>query len=188
MDNIGIELFSEYLDELFPKEYAKDTSLDSSSLAQASLAAYMNFIYNGSEVTRSYHFGIMKQAQKMLVVFASLFSIVTVFLCAMIGYIIVLGRFDAKELIPIVAAVMAQLFSGTLTVLTQKLLKSRDAFFQKNVEVEHFSKILGLIQTVKEEEKRLPFIERIVYGYCDREYNSDKKEETIIDKEKQADQ
>ena len=70
---------------------------------------------------------------------------------------------------------IGQIFSGALTLVTQKLLKSRDDFFKQNVEVEHFSKILGLIQTVSDEEKRFPLIEKIVKGYCDHAYDNTRK-------------
>ena len=170
MDKKQDNPFSPYMDSIFPEDYKKDTNVDSASQAQATLSAYTNFLFNGSEITRSYHFGIMKQAQALLTVFSALFSIVTLFLCVMIGYVIITNNINSKTIIPIITAVAGDIFSGAMTCIMQHLLKSRDDFFRENTKVEHFSKVLGLVQTVKEEKNRLPFIESIVYGYCNKEY------------------
>ena len=132
------------------------------------LNCYLDFIFKGSDVTRSYHLEVIKQAQLLLLVFSGLFATVTIYLCVIIAVVAFTEITFAETLIPIIIGGIADLFSGVLVLVLQSLIKSRDHYFDKNIESEHFSKVIGLIQTIKEDRDKLPFIEKIVDGYCEK--------------------
>lgn len=166
------DIFNKYKSKIFNTEYTKDIKVDKSSQTQSVLSDYMDFIYNGSEVTRLYHYDIMKQAQLLLSVFTTLFSLVTIFICVMIGIIIISNKYETITLIPLLTGIATDLFAGTLILVMKSLLKSRDGFFKENIESEHFSKIIGLIQMLKEDSDKIPFIEKIVDNYCKSHSNT----------------
>lgn len=159
-------IFDDVLQEIFSKENAKDKSVDSAHQTQTILAEYMQFIYNGSEITRSYHFSIMKQAQILLVVFTALFTLSTLFLLTVIGIIIFTMVSFSEFLIPLISGAITDIFSGILILVMKNLLKSRDDYFKESVKSEHFSKIVGLIQTIKSEDEKTKLINIIIEDYC----------------------
>ena len=160
------DIFCDFKTQIFKKQNTKDNTVDSSSQAQSTISAYMDFVYNGSAVTRRYHYEIMKQAQLLLVVFSALFIMVTIFICIMIGFVIIRGNYKTATLIPLLAGIGTDLFSGALIIVMKSLIKSRDDFFKENVKAEHFSKIIGLIQTIEKDSDKKDFIKKIVDDYC----------------------
>lgn len=160
------KIFDDVLKEVFSKENSKDKSVDSSYQAQAILTEYMQFIYNGSQITQNYHFAIMKQAQLLIAVFTALFVLSTLYLCVVIGIIIFTMVSFAEALIPLLTGAITNIFSGILILVMKSLLKSRDDYFKESVKSEHFSKIVGLIQTIKSEEEKAKLINKIIDDYC----------------------
>lgn len=167
------EVFKNYKTKIFNTEYTKDNAVDNSSQAQTAISEYMHFVYNGSEITRYYHFNIMKQAQLLLVVFTALFSITTIFILIMIGVIIISKNYNSVTMIPLLAGLATDIFSATLILVMQNLLKSRDVFFRENIKAEHFSKIIGLIQTIEKDSDKKEFIKTIVDNYCNEKMPHD---------------
>lgn len=161
------DIFSDYRTQIFSSRNKKDMTVDDSSEAQSTISAYMNFIIDGSKVTQSYHFSIMKQAQSLIVLFSVIFFLVTIFICVMIGYIIISNTYQAATLIPLLSGLATDVFSGSLILVMKNLMKSRDEFFKENVKAEHFSKIIGLIHTLQEDKDKIPFIKTIINDYCD---------------------
>lgn len=160
------DIFSEYRTQIFSAKNKKDITVDDSSEAQSTISAYMKFIIDGSKVTQSYHFSIMKQAQSLITLFSVIFFLVTIFICIMVGYIIISNNYQAATLIPLLTGLATDIFSGSLILVMKSLMKSRDDFFKENVKAEHFSKIIGLINTLQEDKDRLPFIKTIIDDYC----------------------
>lgn len=169
------EYLEPFLPMIFSGKMAKDRSLDASANMQKRTDDYLRFVYNGSDTTREYHESVLKQALLLTVVFTWVFCIVTAFICVMAGIIILSGKYDAKLLIPLLVSALTDVISGILIGVMQKLQKSRDDFFKEITRSEHFGKIIGLIQTIKTDKDKLPFIEKIIDGYCQTEYNTEKK-------------
>lgn len=163
-------LFSPYVNEIFSGDNKKDDSVDNSNELQNRMGEYLAFAYYGSDTTRDYHYSILKQAEILTIVFTILFSLVTVFICVMVGFIVLGEGYDAKLLIPLIISAVTDLFSLVLIVVMQNLKKSRDAFFDENNKAERFGKIIGLIHTIQDENNKLPFIAKIIEGYCSMEY------------------
>lgn len=164
MDNNDV--FAPYLNDIFNTQNTKDDSVDAASQNQTIIEQYLNFLYNGSLITQSYHYSIMKQAQILLVVFSALFTASTIFVFAVIGILLFSKNGDTLSKTPLIVGGIVDLFSGVLIIVLNKLLKSRDCYFLENVKSEHFSKVIGLISTVKDEEKEFVLIEKIVDHYC----------------------
>lgn len=167
-------LFNPYINTIFSGQNNKDLSVDDRERQE--LSQYLNFVYNGSDISKSYHYSILKQAQNLTVVFSVLFCLVTAFICVMVGFIVLRG-YDAKLLIPLIISALADLISGGLIVVMKNLSKSRDDFFKENIKADYFAKIIGLIQTVNNENDRLFFIREFIDGYCEYFYKDSAKAE-----------
>lgn len=165
-------LFSPYMSEIFSGDNKKDDSVDNSKELQNRMGEYLDFAYYGSDTTRNYHYSILKQAELLTVVFTILFVLVTIFICFMVGFIVLGEGYDAKLLIPLIVSAVTDLFSLVLIVVMQNLKKSRDEFFEENNKAERFGKIIGLIHTIQDENNKLPFIAKIIDGYCSTEYSA----------------
>ena len=167
---IGMEnydVFDDYIDEIFQTSNTKDTSVDNSEQIQYVFKErYLDFLYNGSETTQKYHMQILSQAQKLLFMFSILFVCVTGFIALMVLILIILNIEYTKFLVPLIISGFTDFISGILVIVMNKLFKSRDEYFEKNIISEHFSKIIGLIQTMKNEDDKTKMIEKIVDDYC----------------------
>lgn len=156
--------FSAYIDAIFSGRNEKDTSVDNSSSNQSRLENFLGFNYNGSAVTQEYHMSILKQAQRLTALFSGIFTLVTVFICVAVLLIILKG-YDAQLLIPLIASVFADLFTGVLIVVMQNVAKSRDDFFRESVKAEYFAKVVGMIHQIDNEETRLPLVQGVLDSY-----------------------
>lgn len=156
--------FSAYIDAIFSGRNEKDTSVDNSSSNQSRLENFLGFNYNGSAVTQEYHVNILKQAQRLTALFSGIFAFVTAFICVMVAVIIIKG-YDAQLLIPLIASVFADLFTGILIVVMQNVAKSRDDFFRESVKAEYFAKVVGMIHQIDNEETRLPLVQGVLDSY-----------------------
>ena len=57
------------IDSVFDQKNKKDETIDSSPQSQKLYNDFLNFLYNGSEITRTYHFSVLEQSHKMLINF-----------------------------------------------------------------------------------------------------------------------
>lgn len=177
--DIEKDFLSQYkIDSVFDKQNKKDNSIDNSVLNQKINKDFLSFLYDGSEITRKYHFSIMEQAQGMLKMFSILFVVVTsVVLSIAVGFFVFIFIFKSSstftDYFPIFIGGIVDLFVAILIVVINKLLKSRDKFFKKNVESERFGKIMGLVFSIKEEKEREKLIKEVVRCY----FKADNKNE-----------
>lgn len=156
--------FSPFLNGIFTGRNKKDLSVDDSSEKQQRMEDFLGFNYNGSAVTQKYHMSILRQAQGLTALFAVIFSVVTLFICVAVMLIILKG-YDAQLLIPLVASVFADLFTGILIVVMQNVAKSRDDFFRESVKAEYFAKVVGMIHQIDNEETRLSLVQGVLDSY-----------------------
>lgn len=153
----------------FNEPIKKDKSIDTSYQNQEIIKDYMNFIYNGSDITQKYNVDIIKQCQRALTCFIGLFLLIAIFLCVIIGYELITKKdiLSIKTLIPLIIGGFSELFTAIMIKVIKKLLESRDQFFYANYESEHLSKIIGLIQTMPEGDSKNQMIEKIVDNFCE---------------------
>lgn len=166
MDNN--DAFELYFKDVFSSDNVKDSTVDIASQSQTIIQQFFDFLYNGSPVTQSYHYEIMKQAQLLLTVFSALFTLSTIFVLVCIGVLLFGSDEHATNLIPLFVGGIVDLFAGILIVVIRDLLKSRDYYFCESLKSEHFSKIIGLISTVKDEEKAFILVEKIIANFCEK--------------------
>lgn len=160
----AVEWFTPYVDGIFSGRNKKDKSVDDSGTKQQRLVDFLGFNYNGSSVTQSYHLSILRQAQRLTVLFSIVFAVVTAFICVMTAIVILKG-YDAQLLIPLIISAFVDLFSGILIIVMKNLSESRDAFFRESVKAEYFAKVIGMIHQIDNESTRLPLVQGVLDSY-----------------------
>lgn len=130
-------------------------------------AEFLKHLYNGSPINQNYHNNIINTTQNILIGSIIIFIIVTFFICFLIGWMVIKNDVDTLEKsIPLISACFVDLLSAFIVFVIKQLMKSKDKYFDKNDENEKLTKIIGLIQSVKEDTEKNNMIDKLVSSYC----------------------
>lgn len=152
-------------DKVFNGTSEQDDTI--SVIAQQKDADYFKYLYNGSSINQSYHKNIIKATQRILICSIIIFILVTVFICFLIGWMVIKNDvLTLEKSVPLISACFVDLLSVFIVFIIKQLMKSKDKYFDKNDESEKLTKIIGLIQSVKDDTSRNKLIDKMVSNYC----------------------
>lgn len=161
------EVLDTMREETFREPLVKNDDAAISPEQEEMLKCYRNFLFNGSATSQQYHFSEIKQAQTIMYWAMGLLSAVTIFICAIIFFILRKENCDtSKVLIPIVSTTIVDALNVVVIGITNSFIKSKNKYFERISLEEEFSKIIGLIQTVKDTKAKNVLITKIVDNYC----------------------
>lgn len=161
------EVLDTMREETFREPLVKNDDAAISPEQEEMIKSYRDFLFNGSATNQKYHFTEIKQAQTVIYWAMGILTGVTLFLCVMIGIILCTKSFDtSKDLIPIVTATIIDVLNVVVIGIINSFIKSKNIYFERSSLSEEFSKIIGLIQTVKDTKAKNAMINKIVDNYC----------------------
>lgn len=143
----------------------KDESISVTS-QQRPASEFSSFLIYGSNLSEYYHTSEIKLVHKIIYWSVAIFSVVTLFFMGMIIYIFYRGSYDAKDLIPIFSGCIIEIMTVVITKIMQSFIQSKNSYFQESTKAEDKSKIICLILTVEDENRRSQMIEKLIDNYC----------------------
>lgn len=160
---------------VFDNAVSKDENINIQN-QQINLNRYFDFLYNGSTATNQYHADIINQAKRGLVVFMVVFSVITSFICFMVGYVIITGNNNLEQTLTLIASSLSEILSAYMIKTMENLMKSRDKFFMESINSDKLSKMIGLVQNMRKEdgEDKNKMIEKLINNYCENVNNNSK--------------
>lgn len=158
---------------VFDNAVSKDENINIQN-QQINLNRYFDFLYNGSTTTNQYHADIINQAKKGLVFFMVVFSVVTSFICFMVGYVIITGNNNLEQTLTLLASALSEFLSAYMVTTMENLMKSRDKFFMESINSDKLSKMIGFVQNMSKEdsEAKNKMIEKLIDDYCENVNNN----------------
>lgn len=155
--------FEDVKHSVFEKPIKKNDDVQ----VKSSLDNINDFLLNGSTINQKYHDTEIKQAQVIIKWAMIIFSVVTAALIVMIFYIL-LKKDDhvAKELIPVISATVIDLMTIVIMKIMQSFINSKNDYFKQSAKAEEQTKVICLIRTVEDSDKRNEMIGKIIENYC----------------------
>lgn len=146
---------------------------------EAFLDGYKKNLLKSTEVTGNYHKNeissvkaLIENSIKLMWVIAIL-SIASTIICA------VLHLNSGLVTFPIFGTLL-EAITGYITKILNDTLRTKEKFFEKEIEIEKYDKVLGIILTVSQDYRKTDLIEKVVNAYFELEksnFNPQKNED-----------